>query len=128
MRTLVACLAFAISAGPAAAAGQLALNCAGTVSTTEVPKGGVSSDQKVETVTDWSFIVDLERRAVLGFWRDQNLMIEPLPIVAADANSVTFKADKKIPSKSIWGSVDRITAKVDVEETALAPNGNLTLQ
>jgi len=47
----------------------------------------------------------------------------------ADANSVTFKDNKKIAGSnaSIKGTVDRITGKVDANETWLWSNGGMNL-
>jgi hypothetical protein len=112
---------------PPVHAASLTLGCLGTLTTTQVPKGRVASDPEKENVADFSVVVDFDKRAVSGFWSDLNGFREPIPITAADANGVTFKGSKEGPiQKSIWGTVDRITGKVDAAETWLWQTGALT--
>jgi hypothetical protein len=125
LRLVVTLTAAALAASAQAA--SLTLGCSGTVTTTQVPKNGVANDPEKESIADFSVIVDFEKRAVSGFWSDMNGLHDQIPITAADANSVTFQGrTKEVIEKSISGSVDRITGKIDADETWLWRNGDLT--
>jgi hypothetical protein len=51
----------------------------------------------------------------------------PLPIVAADANSVSFQGRSNSGfQRSIEGIVDRITGKIDATEIWLYKSGSMT--
>ncbi|MFZ2136186.1 MAG: hypothetical protein WAV78_04485 [Xanthobacteraceae bacterium] len=120
-------LALSFLASPALAA-SLTLGCSGTVTTTSFPKGGVAGDAEKESIVDWSVAVDPDERTVSGFWAELNGVHSPLPIITVDANGVTFRANKKEGASQyyIQGTVDRITAKVDVVETIQWSNGGMT--
>src|SRR5438874_931402 len=92
---MVAVLAFITSPGHAA---SLALGCSGTLTTTELPKAGLASDPQKETIVDLSVVIDLDRRAVSGFWTEMNGVHNVIPITAVDANSITFKGTRKFIS------------------------------
>ena len=125
LRLSMALIAVALSASAQAA--SLTLGCSGTLTTTQVPKSGVAGDPEKEDIVDFSVVVDFDKRAVSGFWSDLNGVRELIPITAADANGVTFKGNKAGSiQKSIWGTVDRITGKVDADETWLWQTGTLT--
>ncbi len=121
-------LALPLVASPAQAA-SLTLGCSGTVTGTEVPKAGVAGDPAKDNVVDMSVIVDFDQRAVSGFWAEMNGVHNLIPITAVDANAVTFKGVKKFlgSDASIDGTVDRITGKVDANETWLWSNGGMRL-
>src|ERR1700730_17148933 len=95
-------------------AATLTVGCSGTLTTSNVPKDGVQSDPEKDSIADFSVVVDTTRRTVSGFWSFENGLGNDLPIVAETSNSITFKGrDKRIIEKSIEGTVDRITGKVD---------------
>jgi hypothetical protein len=129
---LVAALAFVIAASSVQAA-SLTLGCTGTMTTTNVPKDGVAPDPERENVSDFSIVVDLDRRAVFGFWFDtpkrglSDAVHTALPITQADPNGVYFEANRKESSidESIHGSVDRITGAVSAMEIKLYSSGNM---
>jgi hypothetical protein len=126
LRLAFTLIAAALSASAQAA--SLTLGCSGTLTTTFVPKNRVANDPEKESIADFSVIVDFEKRAVSGFWSDLNGLHDQIPITASDANSVTFQGRKKETiEKSISGSVDRITGKIDADETWLWQTGSLTL-
>jgi hypothetical protein len=78
-------------------------------------------------MVDLSVIVDFDRRGVSGFWIDVNGLPELIPITATDANSVTFKGGSKGSIQlSISGTIDRVTGKVDAQETVLWRTGSLS--
>jgi hypothetical protein len=97
------------------------------LTTVEVPKDKVADEPKTENIVDFSVVVDLDRQGVSGFWRHRSGVQELIPITAADANSVQFKDSKNEPllNKSIIGTVDRITGKIDAFETQLWGGGTL---
>jgi hypothetical protein len=112
-----------------AQAASLTLGCSGTLSTVDMPKGKMASDPNVENIVDFSLVIDLDRQSVSGFWWQLNGTHDLIPIISADANSVSFKGKKKSTQMddSIEGSVDRITGKVDASETHYYPRSeNLT--
>jgi hypothetical protein len=98
------------------------------LTTTNASNTGPANDPEKDNIADFSVIVDFDKRAVSGFWSELNGIHDDLPITAFDANSITFKAEKKGGfDKSIWGTVDRITGKIDATETWLWRSGSLTL-
>ena len=128
MRRVLAGLLLAVSfVASSAQAASLTLGCAGTLITTDVPKDKVANDPTEEKVVDFSVVVDFDRRSVSGFWVQTNGVHDLIPITAADANSVTFKHNRNEPmlNKSIEGTVDRITGKIDASETWLWRTGSL---
>jgi hypothetical protein len=125
---VVLLLALPFLASPAHAV-SLTLGCSGTVTTTEVPKDGVAGDPEKENVTDMSVVVDFDQRTVSGFWAEMDGLHERLPITTIDSNGVAFMASKKSAGgleKSITGTVDRITGKVEAWETILWTNRSMT--
>ena len=93
---------------------------------TIVPKDGVAADP-IKDIVDISVIVDFDKRAVSGFWIDANGLPELIPITATNANSVTFEGGRKGSiQRSISGTIDRVTGKVDAEETVLWRTGSLS--
>jgi len=73
-----------------------------------------------KNVVDLTVIVDFERRGVSGFWIDVNGRPELIPIKATEANSVTFEGGSNGSIQlSINGTVDRVTGKIDANETVL---------
>lgn len=139
MRELLAALAIgALSfvALPAQAA-SLTLGCSGTVVTGKIPKVGVAPDEGKDNVSDYSVVVDLDRRAVFGFWFEigqEGLggggVHTALPITQTDANTVTFEARRKQGAldRYITGSVDRITGAVSAYDSFSFPDGSTTVQ
>jgi hypothetical protein len=128
---LAAALASAIIASPGAQAASLTLGCTGTVTTTNIPKDGVAPEPEKENVSDFSIVVDLDRRAVFGFWfemptADLTAVHTALPIKQADSNGIYFGAHRKenAINEGISGSVDRITGAVSAMENRLYPGGN----
>jgi hypothetical protein len=111
-----------------AGAASLTLGCSGTLTTTDVPKDKVANDPKEEKIVDFSVVVDFDRRSVSGFWVQMNGVHDLIPITAVDANSVTFSGRKKESiDKSIEGTVDRISGKIDTSETWLWRTGSLSI-
>jgi hypothetical protein len=130
---LAAALASAMIVSSAAQAASLTLGCTGTVSTTNVPKGGVAPDPEKENISEFSIVVDLDRRAIFGFWFDTpkrtitDAVHTALPITQADPNGVYFEAHRKENAidEGIHGSVDRITGAVSAMDIKLYPSGNM---
>ena len=90
----------------------------------------MASDPKAEKIVDFSLVVDFDRHGVSGFWTQMNGVHDMIPITAIDANSVSFKGSKKLAGSmddSIEGSVDRITGKIDANETWLSRTGSLSM-
>lgn len=129
MRSFAAGLLLALLFVHQAQAVSLTLGCSGVYTATEVPKAGVAGDPEKDDVVDMSVVVDFDQRAVSGFWAEMNGVHNLIPITAVDANSVTFKGTKKFVGSdaSIDGTVDRITGKVDANETWLWSNGGMRL-
>jgi hypothetical protein len=128
MLRLFAFLFVAMASIGSARAATLTLGCSGTLTTTDMPKDQMASDPKAENIVDFSLVIDFERQSISGFWWQLNGTHDLIPIVAVDANSVTFKGTKKTAGMddSIEGSVDRITGKIDATETLYSPrNGGL---
>ena len=97
-----------------AQAASLTLGCTGTV------------------ISDYSVVVDLDRRAVFGFWFEtpttgMTAAQTASPITQADAIGIYFVAGRKQSAigESIYGSVDPITGAVSAMENKLYPSGNL---
>ena len=118
----------------AAQARSLTLGCSGTATTTDIPKGGVESDPKKENIVDMSIVVNLDERTVSGLWFDKDAsgqyVNKPLPIVAVDANSVTFRGERRdvgVSTGGIEGTVDRITGHVDARQITLYRNGSMSI-
>jgi hypothetical protein len=128
MRRVLAGLLLAVSfVATSARAASLTLGCSGTLTTIDVPKDKVAGDPKKENIVDFSVVVDFDRRSVSGFWTQMNGVHDLIPITAVDANSVKFNDSKNEPmlDKSIVGTVDRITGKIDAFETQLWRSGSL---
>lgn len=133
MRELLAALAMGalLFVAPAQAA-SLTLGCSGTLTTMQVPKDGVAPEPEKENVSDYSVVVDLDRRAVFAFWFENsesllNNVHSALPITKVDANGVYFEAKKKDPfgfDKYIVGGVDRITGAVYADDFSTFSNGS----
>lgn len=126
-KSLGGVLVVLLSVSTPAHTASLTLGCSGTVTGTEVPKAGVAGDPQKENVVDMSIVVDFDQRAVTGFWAEMNGIHNLIPITAVDVNSITFKGTKKFLNSdaSIDGTLDRITGKVDANETWLWSNGGL---
>ncbi|HJZ77292.1 MAG TPA: hypothetical protein VKE51_36420 [Vicinamibacterales bacterium] len=125
MRKILALL-LAFPFAPSAQAAPLTLGCAGSLTTTTVPRDGVAADP-IEDIVDISVIVDFDKRAVSGFWFDLNGH-DLIQITAADANAVTFNRVRRYGSleQSIRGTVDRSTGKIDAREALFWRSGNLS--
>ena len=111
-----------------AQARSLTLGCSGTATNTDIPKGGVESDPEKENIVDMSIVVNLDERTVSGLWFDK--ANKPLPIVAVDANSVTFRGERRdvgVSTGGIEGTVDRITGHVDARQITLYRNGSMSI-
>ena len=123
----ISTLGLLLAASPCSAA-SLTLGCSGMFTTSHLPKNGMQSEPVKENIVDFSVVVDLDKMVVTGFWSFDDGTANGLPIVAVSPNNVTFKSRvKRVSEKSIEGTVDRITGKVDVEETQLYSTGNLTM-
>src|SRR5262249_21107314 len=68
--------------GPSAQAQSLRFGCSGTLTSSQAPAEGKET-APLQNMVDLSVIVDLDRRAVLGFWLDVNGLPDPIPITAA---------------------------------------------
>jgi hypothetical protein len=124
---LTAALAFVIAASPAQTA-SLTLGCVGNVTTSIMPNDGVTPVPKKESVSEYSVVVDLDRRVVFGFWFDNSgLSLSPLPIIKADANDVYFEASKddRVVEKHITGQVDGATGAAYADDFIIFLNGDM---
>jgi hypothetical protein len=126
-------LALPLVASPAQAA-SLTLGCSGTATTTHLPKNGMASDPEKDSVVDMSVVVNFDERTVSGFLLDEDAsgryFQKPLPIETVDANGVSFRgnsSNKNSPRSSVFGTVDRITGKIDATGDLLWSNGTLRL-
>ena len=131
MQTLLLGLVITMAFATDASAASLTLGCSGTLTTSNIPKDPAvpTPDAEKDSVSDFSVVVDFDKRAVTGFWADLNGIHPPALITAVDANSITFSAERTIfTSKSIQGSVDRITGYVTAMDTTLWPNGGVQIQ
>ena len=80
-----------------------------------------------KNVVDLSVIVDFEGQAVSGFWIDVNGRPELIPITVTEASSVTFEGGSdELIQLSINGIIDRVTGKVDANQTVLWRTGSLS--
>ena len=124
---LMAALAFVIVASPAQTA-SLTLGCVGNVTTSIIPEDGVAAVPKKDFVSEYSVVVDLDRRVVFGFWFDNSgLSLSPLPIIKADANNVYFDASKedRVVEKHITGQVDGVTGAAYADDFIIFLNGDM---
>ena len=124
---LMAAFAFVIVASPAQTA-SLTLGCVGNVTTSIIPDDGVAAVPKKDFVSDYSVVVDLDRRVVFGFWFDNSgLGLSPLPIIKADANDVYFDASKedRVVEKQITGQVDGVTGAAHADDFTIFSNGDM---
>jgi hypothetical protein len=108
---------------PAAQAAPLTLGCTGTVTRTYVLKDGVVREPRKEPVSDYSVVVDLDRRVIFAFWYESTGHLIPsvpaaLPIKEANASGISFKADRTVGRTEghITGGVDRVTGAVNADE------------
>jgi hypothetical protein len=108
---------------PAAQATSLTLGCTGTLTRTYVPKNGVAREPRKEPVSDYSIVVDLDRRAVFAFWFESTGHLiasvpAALPIKEANADGISFEADRKVGRTEghITGGVDRTTGAVNADD------------
>ena len=128
MRRVLAGLLLAVSFDASSAqANSLTLKCSGTLMTTDVSKENDVSGPKNENIVDLSVVVDLDQRSVSGLLRQTDGVHSPIPIVAIDTNSVKFHGSINEPllDKSIVGTVDGITGKIDAFETQRWRGGTL---
>jgi hypothetical protein len=116
-----------IAASPVHAA-SITLGCSGT-KIEQTYDGGKETYHWEDTVSDLSIVVDLDQKAVSGLWEDWDdskkaTVYTPLPIIATDANSVRFEAEKKIAwnenRTSILGTIDRITGALWAHEQEIS--------
>ena len=124
---LTAALAFVVAASSAQAV-SLTLGCLGNVTTSILPKDGVAPVPKKDFVSEYSVVVDLDRRVVFGFWFDNSgLSLSPLPIIKADANDVYFEASKedRVMEKHITGQVDDVTGAAYADDFIIFLNGDM---
>jgi hypothetical protein len=93
-------------------------------------KDAIASEPERSPWSDLSVVVNLDQKTVSGFWYSGHDVPghDALPIIAADANSVSFRGRKGNPGVqiSIEGIIDRITGKIEATETWLSKVGNLT--
>jgi len=106
-----------------AQAATLTLGCTGTVTRTYVLKGGIAREPLKEPITDYSVVVDLDKRLVFAFWYESTGHLIPtgpaaLPIKEASATEVSFAAERRIGRTEghITGGVDRTTGAVNAED------------
>jgi hypothetical protein len=110
-------------ASPPVRASTLTFGCAGTVTRTYVLKNGVTTEPRKEPVSDYSVVLDLDKRVVHAFWYESTGHLIPsvpaaLPIKEANAGAVSFAADRKIGRTEghITGGVDRLTGAVKADD------------
>jgi hypothetical protein len=132
MRTLFYGLVVTVIFVGHSSAASLTLGCSGTLTTSQMSKDPAvpTPDPEKESVSDFSVVVDFDKHAVTGFWAETNGIHTLVPIIAADANSVTFSAQRTIfnSKESIQGSVDRITGYVTAMDSTLWPTGGVQIQ
>jgi hypothetical protein len=116
-------LAAATILSPAAQATSLTLGCTGTLTRTFVPKNGVAREPRKEPVSDYSILVDLDRRAVFAFWFESTGHLiasvpAALPIKEANAGGISFEADRRVGRTEghITGGFDRNTGAVNADD------------
>jgi hypothetical protein len=112
-------LALSIVSAQAQAA-PLTLGCSGIVTSRQVSKHGIPGEPEKKDVVGMSIVVDFDQRTLAGFWTEEDGVHNALPITEFDANSVNFhgaKGNKDSILFFIDGTVDRITGKVDANET-----------
>jgi hypothetical protein len=127
MRPYIVSVVLALLLATSSAEGiSLSLDCSGTVKRIAVGQQGAVDDSEKENVEDFSLLLDFDQRTVSGFWAELTGLRNPIPIIGADANSVVFKGSKKVltTDASIFGTVDRITGRVEATETWLYSNGH----
>ena len=119
----VTALLAAIILSPAAQAASVTLGCTGTVTRTYVLKDGVLRQPIKEPVSDYSVVVDLDRRVIFAFWYESTGHLIPsvpaaLPIKEANASGISFEADRRIGRTEghITGGVDRVTGVVNADD------------
>lgn len=108
---------------PAARAAALTLGCTGTLTRTYVPKNGAAREPRKEPVSNYSIVVDLDKRAIFAFWFESTGHLiasvpAALPIKEANASGISFEADRKVGRTEghITGDVDRNTGSVSAED------------
>jgi hypothetical protein len=127
MRPHIVSVLFALLiATSSAEADSLSLVCSGTIKRIAVGKEGAVEDSEKDSVEDFSILLDFDQRTVSGFWAELTGLPNPIPIIGADANSVVFKGSKKVlaTDANIFGTVDRITGRVEATETWLYSNSH----
>ena len=124
---LGAALAFVIAASPAQTA-SLTLGCVGNVTTSITPRDSVALAPKRDFISEYSLVVDLDRRVVFGFWFERSgIGLLALPIIKADASGVYFDDSKedRLVEKHITGRVDGITGAVYADDFIIFSNGDM---
>ena len=104
-------------------AGTLTFGCAGTVTRTYVLKNGIATAPRREPVSEYSVVLDLDKRVVFAFWYESTGHLiasvpAALPIKEANASDVSFEADRRIgrTEAHITGGVDRQTGAVKADD------------
>ena len=110
-------------ASPTVRAASLTFGCAGTVTRTYILKNGVATEPRKEPVSDYSVVLDLDKRVVFAFWYQSTGHLIPsvpaaLPIKEANASDVSFEAERKVGRTEghITGGVDRVTGAVKADD------------
>jgi hypothetical protein len=120
---LGAALLSAVVLSSAAQAASVTLGCTGTVTRTYVLKDGIAREPRKEPISDYSVVVDLDRRVIFAFWYESSGHLIPsvptaLPIKEANAGGISFQGDRKIGHTEghITGDLDRVTGAVNADE------------
>jgi hypothetical protein len=127
---VVTALVAATVVSSATQAATLTLVCVGAVTRTYVPKNGVAWDPRKEPASDYSVVVDFDKRAVFAFWFESTGHLiasipAALPIKEADASGISFEADRKVGAteRHITGGVDRVTGAVNADDFTTFSSG-----
>jgi hypothetical protein len=103
-----------------AQAAPLTLGCSGTVTSRLLSKHGIPGEPEKKNVVGMSIVVDFDQKTLAGFWKEEDGVHNLLPITEFDANSVSFRGTRGTKESILYfieGAVDRITGKVDANET-----------
>ena len=96
-------------------AATLVVACSGKVTTRFSPS--FADTEMKRNVGDLSIVINFDRKAVSGFWVNDNGYVW-LPITTADAYSVSFEATRKYLGNDnhISGIIDRVTGVASVDD------------
>jgi hypothetical protein len=119
---VIVLIAAAVASPPVRAA-TVALGCAGTVTRTYVLKNGVATEPRKEPVSDYSVVIDLDKRVIFAFWYESTgHLIASVPaaltIKEANASGISFEADRRVGRTEghITGGIDSTTGAVKADD------------